>query len=354
MFSRFSLLAVVLVSAIAATLPDVAVVADECANGVPLPADFNGAEWPALYRLTSPDPEEPTEPNFDESTTVDPSVLANAGITYQFIDPSGFDYPNATAQIPWSPSEGGNSNNDPLVQQIRDENDYQYADIIVVTDFIPKFWDEHLHEATTIRYMLDGSGYFDLRDTDDNWVRIPVSAGDWFEWPSGIDHRFTVDEESYIQAMRLYKGSASPEWTAVPRSQTVAGNNTARNEYVDTYLCGIDPDTVLLLDVEGPEDDSEDISEDVSEDDGNSTAVAQMEDDDEDGQCTANSQCAALNLAGACCPAANGVILECCDTYVNPNELAASTGVVVRSSSSAFIMIGFVLGSAATLLTTTF
>jgi len=221
--------------------------AEECVKGVKLPEAFDGSDWPAIYRLTSPDPEDPMKGNFDLSTTVDPSVLAKAGIRYEYIDPAGFDYPNATAEVPWVPSDGGN--NDAYVQEVRDNNDYQYADIIVVTSFIPGFWDEHLHEATTIRYMVDGTGYFDLRDVNDEWVRIPVSAGDWFEWPAGIEHRFSVDEKAYIQAMRLYKGSASPEWSAVPRS-AVAGNNTARNAYVDTYLCGEDPDVSSVIPVE--------------------------------------------------------------------------------------------------------
>jgi 1,2-dihydroxy-3-keto-5-methylthiopentene dioxygenase len=221
-----------------------ALIEKTCVKGVEPPKGFNGHDWPALYRLTSPDPEDPMQENFDLSTTVDPSVLAQVGVRYEFIDPTGFDYPNATAEVPWSPPDGGN--NDVYVQEIRDENDYQYADIIVVTSFFPGFWDEHLHEATTIRYMIDGSGYFDLRDVDDEWVRIPVSAGDWFEWPAGIDHRFSVDEEAYIQAMRLYKGSSSPEWTAVPRS-AVAGNNTARNAYVGKCILLINRDLQWII-----------------------------------------------------------------------------------------------------------
>lgn len=95
-----------------------------------------------------------------------------------------------------------------------------------------------------------GSGYFDLRDANDDWVRIPVSKGDWFEWPAGINHRFTVDENAYIQAMRLYKGSADPEWTAVPRSDILLGDNTVRNEYINTYLCGVDPDAAINDEIE--------------------------------------------------------------------------------------------------------
>jgi cupin superfamily acireductone dioxygenase involved in methionine salvage len=218
-----------------------------CTNGVPLPADFDGTDWPKLYRLSSSDTdmEDPMLPNVGEE--VDPSVLAMAGIKYQYMDPTGFDYPNATAEIPWQPplTDGGN-NNDMSLQEIRDTEDYQYADIIVVPNFIPTFYDEHSHDDTTVRYILDGSGYFDLRDVNDEWVRMYVERGDFLEWPKGIEHRFTVtSDDSYIQAMRLYKGSGTPDWSAIPRSFSAEyGNNTARNDYVSTYLCGNDPDII--------------------------------------------------------------------------------------------------------------
>lgn len=283
---------------------------DACVKGVPPPPGFNGEDWPPIYRLASSNPDEPMEENFDESTTVDPLVLAQAGVRYEYIDPSGFDYPNATAEVPWSPTEGGI--NDAHVQKVRDENDYQYADIIVVTSFVPTFWTEHLHEATTIRYMIDGSGYFDLRDVNNEWVRIPVSAGDWFEWPAGINHRFSVDEEFYIQAMRLYKGSSSPVWTAVSRSE-IAGNNTARNAYVDTYLCGEDPDSTapLVEELEPETDDTTNVPETPLEEDSNS--------------CEANEKCAAQGLEGACCPATNGAILSCCDGHEGTPSSASHT-----------------------------
>jgi len=253
---------------------------DDCTKGVPSPDGFNGDEWPTIYRMTSANPEDPMQENFDESATVDPSVLADAGVRYEFIDPTGFDYPNATAEIPWSPPVGGN--NDAYVQQLRIDNDYQYADIIVVGAFVPKFWVEHSHAAKTIRYIIDGTGYFDLRDVNDEWVRIPVSAGDWFEWPAGINHRFSVDDEASLQAMRLYKGTTSPEWTNSPRSE-VAGNNTARSNYVDTYLCGADPDVpVHQSDVmtDSHSEDSGSSEEQEHKDDGHSHASAPSSDDE--------------------------------------------------------------------------
>lgn len=159
--------------------------------------------------------------------------LRDLGISYWKMDADSFEYP--VKAIPWDPKDAA----DPKLMAIRDKRGYSYADIISVKpDLLPgydekikAFFEEHIHDAEEIRYILDGSGYFDIRDVDDKWIRIHIKKGDLMTLPEGCYHRFTCDSDDFIQAMRLFVGQ--PVWTPFNRPQE---DHPSRRYYVETYI----------------------------------------------------------------------------------------------------------------------
>lgn len=131
--------------------------------------------------------------------------------------------------------DADNYETDPCLKEIRRAENYSWMDIVTIhKDKLPNyeekiktFYEEHLHLDDEIRYILEGSGYFDVRDKDDKWIRISMEKGDMITLPAGIYHRFTLDENNYVKAMRLFVGE--PVWTAYNRP---ADNFPARKQYM--------------------------------------------------------------------------------------------------------------------------
>lgn len=66
--------------------------------------------------------------------------------------------------------------------------------------------------------FLDGSGNFDIRDVNDEWIRIHCGPGDLLVLPEGIYHRLILDDKKYAKVMRFFKGE--PVWTPYNRGRS--------------------------------------------------------------------------------------------------------------------------------------
>lgn len=191
-------------------------------------------EWPEAWYIVEGELDDQKKENRQEPNkpcTVE--TLKDLGIDYWKMDADSFEYP--TKAVPWNPKDAV----DPKLSALRDDRGYSYADIISIhPDHLPEyekkvkfFFEEHIHDAEEIRNILDGSGYFDVRDKDDKWIRIHIKKGDLMTLPEGIYHRFTCDETDYIKAMRLFKGQ--PVWTPFNRPQE---EHPSRQKYVVEFI----------------------------------------------------------------------------------------------------------------------
>jgi len=165
---------------------------------------------------------DPRLPHFDERLpTVDTITLENMGIKYWAIP--------VDKEGKWEHE----------INKVSRERSYKNRDTIHISKAglgdayeskMKIFFTEHMHEDEEIRYILDGTGYFDVRETpSDAWVRIQIEAGDLLILPAGIYHRFTLDQRDYLRAMRLFK--EEPLWTPYNRSEA-----TEANPFRVTYL----------------------------------------------------------------------------------------------------------------------
>jgi 1,2-dihydroxy-3-keto-5-methylthiopentene dioxygenase len=191
-------------------------------------------EWPEAWYIAEGEVEDQKKENRQDPNVPAPvDAIRKLGIQYWKMDAENYTYP--VKSVPWDPKDA----TDPRLKAIRDDRGYSYADIITVhpdhlpgfEDKVKSFFEEHIHDAEEIRYIVDGSGFFDVRDTDDKWVRVHVKKGDLMTLPEGIYHRFTCDEKDYIHAMRLFIGQ--PIWTPFNRPQE---EHLSRKDYVGKFL----------------------------------------------------------------------------------------------------------------------
>ncbi|KAI5057465.1 hypothetical protein GOP47_0027480 [Adiantum capillus-veneris] len=129
-----------------------------------------------------------------------------------------------------------------MLETIKKERGYNYWDIVTMdpsmADYeekVNRFFTEHLHADEEIRFLLEGGGYWDIRDHDEKWIRFRIEKGDLVVLPPGMYHRFTLDANNHAKAMRLFKGL--PCWTQHERP---ADNMQARKVYMQNVLKKVD------------------------------------------------------------------------------------------------------------------
>jgi len=120
------------------------------------------------------------------------------------------------------PDQIRSNNESPSLVKLKQDRGYTYEDEINVNPSMEKyeeklkiFFAEHLHSDEEIRLVLEGSGFFDVRDRDDKWIRTHVFPGDLIILPAGMYHRFTTDKQNFIRARRFFVGE--PIWTPINR-----------------------------------------------------------------------------------------------------------------------------------------
>lgn len=86
----------------------------------------------------------------------------------------------------WSPFDDAENDAEKKVNELAEDRNYIHRDTIAITrpalgtsydDKIATFYEEHMHEDEEIRWIRAGTGYFDVRDARDRWVRISLEEG---------------------------------------------------------------------------------------------------------------------------------------------------------------------------------
>lgn len=152
----------------------------------------------------------------DSGRVVAPEKLAALGVIYKYID--NIDDLEALA------TERHYKNRDQVVLNLDafggNEDAYNAK--------MKQFYKEHYHEDEEIRYIVEGEGYFDVRDKDDDWIRAKLNKNDLLILPAGIYHRFTLSSaQKNVTALRLFKDE--PKWEAINRDE--GRESSVRLEY---------------------------------------------------------------------------------------------------------------------------
>ena len=96
------------------------------------------------------------------------------------------------------------------VERLKRDGGYQSADVVRMTPDHPdkvaargKFLAEHRHDDDEVRFFVEGSGAFYLRN-DDHVFQIVCEAGDLLNVPANTRHWFDMGTSPRFTAIRLF------------------------------------------------------------------------------------------------------------------------------------------------------
>jgi 1,2-dihydroxy-3-keto-5-methylthiopentene dioxygenase len=119
---------------------------------------------------------------------------------------------------------------DARMEQLMSSGGYVKRDEVALAPTTPnlpailaKFADEHRHDEDEVRFVLEGEGVFDIRSTDDRWMRVVVRPGDLIVVPKGRWHRFFLGEASTIRCVRLFQDPSG--WTPHYRDAVITAGD---------------------------------------------------------------------------------------------------------------------------------
>lgn len=179
------------------------------------------AEGLEAWEYNPSDEDQRCEHKYSPNRPVSAQCLQELGVLHWCIDVSDIEY-------------------NPTLENIKAARGYNFWDIITVAPNklenyeakLVQFFQEHLHPYDESRLILEGSGFWDVRDGDGKWIRFRVEKGDMIVLPPGMYHRFTLDTHNYIKALLLY--SETPMRIDVIKPN--GDNLQARKDYVTNYL----------------------------------------------------------------------------------------------------------------------
>ena len=153
---------------------------------------------------------------FGETSIKDPieiaNLLADEGILYERWGTKPEDYPDDAAVLKAYAPE---------VDNLKKRGKYVQADLVALNPDTPdlenicaNFIKEHHHEDDEVRFVVEGSGVFEvLSQKDDSRIKISTEPGDLVVIPAKRRHLFYLTQQRTIRCIRLFKNSKG--WEAI-------------------------------------------------------------------------------------------------------------------------------------------